>query len=65
VLGDGQRLFRDGVVPKALRLVDTTITSTGCIVAVYRPAGRPEFGSFLLDNYEQEKARIWGSANDS
>lgn len=59
VLGDGTRLFEPGTTPSALELVDTTITSTGCIVAVYRPAGPPQFGSYLLDDYDEEKRRLW------
>jgi len=49
VLGSGRRLFRDGATPAAFRLVDTRATSTGMVVHVYRPAGRPEYGSFELD----------------
>lgn len=49
VLGHGQRLFPEGVVPTALASVDTTTTSTGAIVGVYRPAGRPEYGSVALE----------------
>ena len=36
VLGAGQRLFPDGGAPARLRLDDTTITTTGVIVATYR-----------------------------
>jgi dihydrofolate reductase len=46
VLGDGQRLFRDGIVLLALKLVDTKTTSTGVVVHVYEPAGKPTYGSF-------------------
>jgi dihydrofolate reductase len=49
VLGSGQRLFPEGVVPKALTLVDSTTTSAGAMVGIYRPAGRPEFGSVALE----------------
>jgi dihydrofolate reductase len=45
VLGDGRRLFRDRIVPKALRLVDTKTTSAGVVVHVYEPAGKPTYGS--------------------
>jgi dihydrofolate reductase len=44
VLGDGMRLFRDGS-PAALRLVDTKTTSTGVVIHVYEPAGKPTYGS--------------------
>jgi dihydrofolate reductase len=49
VLGAGRRLFGEGGAPSALRLVDTKTTSTGVVVHVYRPAGRPGYGSFALD----------------
>ncbi|GAA2118295.1 dihydrofolate reductase family protein [Actinomadura alba] len=49
VLGSGRRLFQDGATPSALRLVETRTTSTGVVVHVYQPAGRPEYGTFGLD----------------
>jgi dihydrofolate reductase len=45
VLGDGRRLFGDGVTPTALSLVETRTTSTGVAVHVYRPAGKPTYGT--------------------
>jgi dihydrofolate reductase len=38
VLGTGRRMFPDGGAPASLRLVDTTTTSTGVIIATYQPA---------------------------
>ena len=38
VLGSGRRLFRDGNPRTALRLVDTTTSSTGVLILTYRPA---------------------------
>src|SRR5262249_49257390 len=38
VLGSGRRLFTDGGPFAALRLVDTKPTTTGVLVATYRPA---------------------------
>jgi dihydrofolate reductase len=49
VLGNGQRLFPEGVLPTALTLVESTTTSSGAIVGVYRPAGRPEYGAVALE----------------
>jgi len=49
VLGTGKRLFGAGTVPAALTLASTQTTSTGVVVATYRPAGKPKFGSFALD----------------
>jgi dihydrofolate reductase len=45
VLGNGMRLFREGVTPAALKLVDTKSTSTGVAIHVYEPAGKPRYGS--------------------
>jgi dihydrofolate reductase len=50
VLGEGIRLFDEGTVPKALRLLDTKTTSTGVVVHVYESAGKPEYGTFGLDD---------------
>jgi dihydrofolate reductase len=40
VLGSGRRLFPDGGPPATLRLVDAKPTTTGVLIATYRPAGR-------------------------
>jgi dihydrofolate reductase len=38
VLGGGKRIFRDDGVLKQLRLVDSQVTGTGAILAMYAPA---------------------------
>jgi dihydrofolate reductase len=48
VLGRGKRLFGDGSVPAALKLVDSATTASGVAVHVYRPAGRLALGTFML-----------------
>lgn len=40
ILGSGRRLFVDGGAFVALRLVDTKTTTTGVVIATYRPAER-------------------------
>jgi dihydrofolate reductase len=40
VLGSGRRLFGDGGPAATLRLVDAKPTTTGVIIATYRPDGR-------------------------
>jgi dihydrofolate reductase len=55
VLGKGKRLFREGNVPAALRLVDTKISGTGIAMHTYEPAGKPTFGEFEVDRDE----RFW------
>ncbi|MEU6082197.1 dihydrofolate reductase family protein [Streptomyces sp. NPDC047108] len=46
VLGKGQRLFADGALPTAMRLKEARTTSTGVMVHVYEPAGRPTYDTF-------------------
>jgi dihydrofolate reductase len=50
VLGEGKRLLNPGATPAALKLVDSSVTSTGVAVHVYQPAGKPTYGSFLLED---------------
>lgn len=46
VIGSGKRLFAGGTIPAALRLVDSTVSSTGVVIGTYQPAGEIETGSF-------------------
>jgi hypothetical protein len=38
VLGGGKRVFPDGGALRAMRLVQSEVTSTGAILATYAPA---------------------------
>lgn len=49
VVGSGKRLFADGVIPSALKLVDSTVSTSGVLIATYEPAGEIVTGSFALD----------------
>jgi dihydrofolate reductase len=49
VLGAGKRLFADGTVPAGLRLVASTVSSTGVVIGTYEPAGEIVTGSFAQD----------------
>ena len=49
VVGPGKRLFGDATLPAGLELVDSAISSTGVVMATYRPAGDVEAGSFALE----------------
>ena len=49
VLGEGKRLFGDGAVPRAWRLLSSTSTPSGAIVAAYERAGDLGVGEFTLD----------------
>ena len=45
VLGTGKRLFGSGAVPRNLRLVSSSTTSSGVIVSYYRSAGSLKTGT--------------------
>ena len=49
VLGTGKRLFGSGAVPRTLKLVRSSTTSTGAVVSVYRPAGKLKMGNFAVE----------------
>jgi dihydrofolate reductase len=49
VLGSGKRLFGEGTVPAALKLVASKTSSTGVVMATYLPAGDVRTGSFALE----------------
>src|SRR4051794_12050933 len=49
VIGSGKRLFADGAVPAALKLVDSTVSTTGVLIGTYEPAGEIVTGSFELE----------------
>lgn len=46
LVGRGKRLFGDGTTPVGLELVELSTTSTGAILAIYRPAGPIARGTF-------------------
>ena len=48
-LGTGKKLFRDGAKAAALRLLSSSTTSTGVVIASYEPAGPVRYGSYALD----------------
>jgi dihydrofolate reductase len=49
VIGSGKRLFSDGAVPAGLKLVGSTVSSTGVVIGTYEPAGEIVTGSFALE----------------
>jgi dihydrofolate reductase len=49
VVGSGKRLFADGTLPGGLKLVDSTVSTTGVMIGTYVPAGDIPIGSFALD----------------
>ena len=48
-LGRGKRLFGDGTVPAGLKLVDSKVSTTGVIIAVYERSGTVRPGSVALE----------------
>jgi dihydrofolate reductase len=44
VIGTGKRLFGDGTIPAAFRLVDTQLATTGAVLHVYERAGDLRYG---------------------
>jgi len=58
VLGEGKRLFENGVPPRGLTLVETRSTPKGVLINTYRPAGPVNLGSVALETpSEVEMAR--------
>jgi dihydrofolate reductase len=49
VIGSGKRLFSEGTIPSALKLVDSKVSTTGVVIGAYEPAGEIVTGSFALD----------------
>lgn len=45
-LGNGKRLFGDGVIPATFRLKESKASPSGVIIASYRRAGEIKTGSF-------------------
>src|ERR1700675_2764648 len=54
LLGQGKRLFGDGTIPTRLKLVDTVTTGTGAVMNTYTNDGRPEMGSFALEEQQEQ-----------
>jgi dihydrofolate reductase len=58
VLGTGKRLFGDGTVPAGLKLVDSSVFSSGVILTTYEREGDVRYGTFALEEpTEAELAR--------
>jgi len=44
-LGEGKKLFADGTIPAAFTLTESSVTSSGVIIAYYRRAGKVKTGT--------------------
>ena len=49
VIGQGTRLFPATGPDTALELVDSRATPSGVTIQVYRPTGRPQYGTATVD----------------
>jgi dihydrofolate reductase len=49
VVGQGTRLFPDAGPDKALELIESRATPSGVTIQVYRPTGRPQYGTVTAD----------------
>jgi dihydrofolate reductase len=57
VVGPGKRLFADGTIPGALKLVDSKVSTTGVVIGTYVPAGEIVTGSFALEEPTEAERR--------
>jgi dihydrofolate reductase len=48
LLGGGKRLFGEGTIPTALRLIESRAFGNGAVLLTYEPTGKPEYGSTAL-----------------
>ena len=48
LLGGGKRLFGEGTIPTALRLVESRAFGNGAVLLTYETTGKPEYGSTAL-----------------
>ena len=49
VIGSGKRLFADGTIPAGLKLVDSTVSTTGVFIGTYVQAGEIQPGTFARE----------------
>lgn len=62
LLGKGKRLFGDGAMPAAFKLVKSQASSTGVIMATYERSGEIKVGSFATEkpsDAELERRKNW------
>ena len=52
IIGTGKRLFAEGAAPAAWKLTESRTTGVGVQYCAYERAGKPEYGSFMLDEQE-------------
>lgn len=65
VLGSGKRLFADGTIPAALKLVSSKSSSTGVTINTYDRAGAIPYGTFEVDAEGRSEALWRGDPPDA
>ncbi len=65
VVGPGKRLFGDGTVPAGLDVVDAKMSPSGVMIAIYRPAGEVQTGSFAFEEGSEAEMRRRAALEES
>src|SRR5687768_16905464 len=55
LLGTGKRLFGDGTQPAGLKLVESSVSTTGVVMSSYAPVGSVRTGSFAAEKPSQDE----------
>jgi dihydrofolate reductase len=55
VLGTGKRLFDGGTIPAGLELVESTVSTTGVVIATYRTGTAIGYGSFAIEPNQEDR----------
>jgi dihydrofolate reductase len=55
LLGSGKRVFADGTVPTALRLIESVTYPNGTLHLAYETAGVPTYGNLAIEGEDMER----------
>jgi dihydrofolate reductase len=58
VLGQGKRIFDGSQKPGGLKLVDSFVSGTGVVTAIYEPAGEVQTGTFATKEPSEEELKL-------
>jgi dihydrofolate reductase len=58
VLGQGKRIFDGSQKPGGLKLVDSFVSATGVVTAIYEPAGEVQTGSFATKEPSEDELKL-------
>ncbi len=65
IAGSGKRLFGEGAAPSGLRLVNSSTSTSGVVVATYEPEGEIRKGSFAFEEPTELEVKRRESLGDS